>query len=129
MKKIIGKCKQCGACCKNTRLDFGIPIEHPYDFLRNDFNDFIERFIGAHIRLNPHFDFTKANRIEIYTIGDRIRGHISGIQCKALVKKGKKYICTIHDRDKPDVCVRHPSVNHILCKGCGYKIINVKDKK
>ncbi len=129
MKKLIGKCKNCGQCCKDIRLDFEIPIEHKYDFLRNDFNDFLEHFIGAHIRQNPNFDFTKANKIEIYARTDRIRGHIEGVECKALVKKGKKYICSTHDFDKPNTCVKYPDEDSILREGCGFRKIEVKKKK
>jgi len=50
IKKLIGKCKQCGGCCRNITLDFGIPIKYKYDFLRNDFDNFIEQFIGAQIK-------------------------------------------------------------------------------
>ena len=120
-KKIIGKCKQCGQCCKNIYLDLHFNDEK---ILKMDFSDKLKEAIGSFIIKNPLFDFSNANKI----IFKKDSLHISGIECKALIKKKGKYYCSIHD-NKPRLCSNHPSEDSAILKGCGYRKIKVKDEK
>ena len=126
--KLVGKCKQCGQCCRNMFLDFEIPMKHK-DFIREDFNEFIESLIGAHSKKNPHLDFSKVDEIKIYRMPEnRMRGHIYGVNCRALKKRGKKYFCLFHN-DKPAICKNYPvESSSKFFKGCGFKLIRIKKK-
>ena len=132
--KVIGKCKQCGQCCKKIFIDMNFSdkeyIINKKEFLRNNFGLFIEQLIGCHLKANPYLDLSKANHINFYQLEDgRIRGHIYNIDCKALIKKKGKYFCKLHD-NKPDICKNYPNINSTkLFVGCGYKIIKVKECK
>lgn len=133
MKKIIGKCKQCGQCCRDIPLDFSLFDENRNkEFIRNfdksKIYEFVEHFIGCHIMKNPYLNFSKVYEIEFCDEGNRINGHIRGVNCKALIKKGKKYFCSIQG-DKPIICKNYPTINSIIREGCGFKKIEVKDKK
>lgn len=123
--KIIGKCRQCGKCCRDLILDVTFPrsFKYPYgNLVREDFNALIEEAIGTHLKKNPHLDFRKVHTVKITSNSI----HISGVECLALKKKGNKFICSLH-KNKPEICKDYPQPNSILRKGCGFKKRKIKN--
>ncbi len=117
-KVLIGKCKQCGKCCKDIPLDCWMDNKN---LMRIKLEDKFTWAVGKLTIKNPFFDFSDITGINF----NKNAVHILGVECRALIKKRGKYYCSIHD-EKPKLCIEHPQVGHILLKGCGYKIITKK---
>ena len=116
-KKITGKCKQCGQCCKDISLDIKFPNSFKFkELIREDFNKAIEEMVGVHTAKNPYWDFSNIYSIQI----NKKSIHISGVTCRALEKVGKKYICPIHNQ-RPEICREYPQSDSIIFKLCGFK--------
>lgn len=127
MKKIVGKCKQCGKCCRDIQVDRSVTFNNPKEMIRYDFNDLIEGTIGIHTRDNPYLDFSKINEINFDREGDFWFLKIYGVECRALKKVKGKFICTIH-KNKPYICKKYPGANSKLRPGCGYHKRTIKEK-
>ena len=126
--KIYGKCRMCGGCCQDIRVDGHFNSKYPGQFLRTNFEDIVKKTIAQHVKENPHLDFSNACGIEIYERYGTIYCHISGIECKALIKDGKKYKCKFHGKNKPNMCKNYPSANSIIRIGCGHFKRKIKIK-
>ncbi len=129
MRKIIGKCKQCGACCLNIRLEMTDSFRPDINVLNNDLNKQVNDFISTHIKINPFIDFSKIDSIEFRLVEpNRIKLIISPLSCNHLKKAKGKYLCGIHNK-KPSYCENHPNESSMILDGCGFEKIEIKKKE
>ena len=128
--KIIGKCKNCGQCCRDLRLEMTTTFSSkPKNVLQIDLNKQRDDFISKHIKDNPYLDFSQVEDIKIEQIEKySFRLTFYNIQCRALIKKKGKYYCSIH-KNKPALCEAYPSVTSEILKGCGYKKVKEKNDR
>ena len=130
MKKIVGKCKQCGRCCMNIRLELTTTFDAEINILNHNFSEQLDSFISKHIKVNPFLDFSQVHTIEFSKKeGNDIKLMMYPVMCRHLKKKGNKYLCEMHDKEKPSYCKDYPSENSIILDGCGFKKVEVKKKK
>ncbi len=89
-KKIIGKCKQCGECCRDLQLDVADYNAKPP--IQRNLDDQFTEALGGFIRENPHLDFKNISSV----LFNERSIHVCGIECTALKQKGRKFYCSIH---------------------------------
>ena len=123
--KIIGKCKQCGKCCKDIQLDLKLG-RGDLSLLRMDLDKMKDDLILTHIKQNPHLDLSKSIYLNFLIEDDMVAMKLFNVECRALRKRKGKYFCSVH-KNKPPICEKFPQANSTLHKGCGYK--KIEDEK
>jgi len=128
-----GNCVKCGECCRGLVVKFELNEKQMQELADKDWlNNPLEivKVIGKPCK---YFDFSEVTSLttelvmeytydknKAYKSGSRFAGVMRGVECKALVKRGNKYICSIY-KDRPTICKNYPRDNTKLKDECGYK--------
>lgn len=108
-KKRVGKCKQCGNCCKDFIIDMRVGSVTDFEF-----TEYL-RWLEGHVGVEANIVDFKGRQVELL-----IRN-----QCKHLAKNDDgTYMCGIND-SKPDICKRYPEEDYgdEIAKNCGFKFV------